>query len=73
MEMKWAALIVSHMAMKQLIQKKLSFREIGKNTEKSNGNWKVSVVKQSFFVGTAIQVQILFSKIRDSIMVSLCR
>jgi len=38
MEMKWDVPIVSHMAMKPLIQKKLSFREIGKNTEKPNGN-----------------------------------
>ncbi len=37
-EMKWAAPGVFHMAMKQLIQKKLSFSEIGKNTEKPDGN-----------------------------------
>lgn len=34
------ALIVFHTAMKHLIQKKLSFREIGKNTEKPNGKLK---------------------------------
>lgn len=40
MEMKWGVLIVFHMVMKPLIQKKLSFREIGKNTEKPNGKLK---------------------------------
>lgn len=38
--MKWDALIVFHMATKPLIQKKLSFREIGKNIEKLNGKPK---------------------------------
>jgi len=40
MEMKWGVLIVFHMVMKPLIQKKLSFRETGKNTEKPNGKPK---------------------------------
>jgi hypothetical protein len=40
MEMKWGVLIVFHMVMKPLIQKKLSFRETGKNTEKPNGKLK---------------------------------
>ena len=40
MEMKWDVLIVFHMVLKPLIQKKLSFREIGKNTEKPNGKPK---------------------------------
>jgi hypothetical protein len=40
MEMKWDALIVFRMVSKPLIQKKLSFRETGKNTEKPNGKLK---------------------------------
>ena len=40
MEMKWDVLIVFRMATKPLIQKKLSFRETGKNTEKPNGKLK---------------------------------
>lgn len=40
MEMKWDVLIVFRMVSKPLIQKKLSFRETGKNTEKPNGKPK---------------------------------
>jgi len=40
MEMRWDALIVFRMVLKPLIQKELSFRETGKNTEKPNGKLK---------------------------------
>lgn len=78
MEMKWAALGVFHMALKQLIQKKISFREIGKNTEKPNGKIKSKCRKTEFLrLGTAIQVRVLFPKIRygvigSALSVSLC-
>lgn len=48
METIWDVLIVFHMAMKQLIQKKLNFREIGKNTEKPNGKIKSKCRKTEF-------------------------
>ncbi len=48
MERKWVAPIVFHMVMKPLIQKKLSFREIGKNTGKPNGKLKSKCRKTEF-------------------------
>lgn len=48
METIWDVLIVFHMAMKQLIQKKLNFREIGKNTGKPNGKIKSKCRKTEF-------------------------
>jgi hypothetical protein len=44
----WAAHGVFHMAMKRLIQKKLSFKEIGKNTDKPNGKIKSKCRKTEF-------------------------
>lgn len=74
MEMKWGVLIVFHMVMKPLIQKKLSFRETGINTEKPNGKPKSKCRKTEFLrLGTAIQVRILFPSIRNGVMVSLCQ
>ncbi len=55
MELKWDVPGVFHMALKPLIQKKLSFKEIGKNTEKSNGKLKSKCRKTEFLrLGTAI-------------------
>ena len=69
METIWDVLGVFHTAMKQLIQKKLSFREVGKNTGKLNGKLKSKCRKTEFLrLGTAIQVRILFPIIRDSVI-----
>ena len=48
MELIWDVLIAFHMALKLLIQKKLSFREIGKNTEKPNGKIESKCRKTEF-------------------------
>jgi len=48
METRWVARGVFHMAMKRLIQQKLSFKEIGKNTEKPNGKIKSKCRKTEF-------------------------
>jgi hypothetical protein len=62
------------MELKQLIQKKLSFRGIGKNTEKPNGKLKSKCRKTEFLrLGAAIQVRILFPEIRDDVMGTLCQ
>lgn len=40
MEMRWDVLGAFHMALKQSMQNKISFREPGKNIGKPNGNEK---------------------------------
>ena len=74
METVWDVPGVFRMALKRLIQKKLSFREIGKNTEKPSTKIKSKCRKTEFLrLGTAVQVRILFPKIRDGVTVTLCR
>ncbi|WP_449399692.1 hypothetical protein [Chryseobacterium wanjuense] len=64
MERKWVAPVVFHMVMKPSIQKKLSFREIGKNIGKPNGKLKSKCRKTEFLrFETAIQVRVLFPEI----------
>jgi hypothetical protein len=64
MERKWVVRVVFHMVMKRLIQKRLSFSEIGKNTGKPNGKLKSKCRKAEFLrLGTAMQVRVLFPEI----------